>query len=81
MFIEVFFNLSLVLVGAATAAEHSIATVHLDPPFVNSRLLVTKAEFGRVIGKGGQMIASIRGACGAGTDGLYAVQFSLISGS
>jgi hypothetical protein len=55
-------------VGAGNSTDYFAS---LDPSMVQLRLLVQKAEFGRVIGKGGQMIAHIRTACGAGISAYF----------
>jgi predicted RNA-binding protein YlqC (UPF0109 family) len=36
---------------------------------VYTRLLLSKQEFGKIIGKGGQMLASIKAKCGASIKG------------
>lgn len=70
--------LSISLISIERMAEQSLnvskrlrpedTALSPDPnaKFVQSRLLLNKSEFSQIIGKGGQMISSIRAMCGAG---------------
>lgn len=47
-----------------------IVDQHIDVHTVMSRMILNRVDFSKIIGKGGQMISSIRETCGAAIKGV-----------
>ena len=56
--------------GKRVRQPEEILGMHEDSRRPSTRLLITRQEFSKVIGKGGSNISQIRSKCGAGVKGV-----------